>query len=68
MDKRKSNNYYEEIEYARQYKYLGLVLSEHLEWGKAIEEIYRKALALLNHIARSCGGFHFNMYSMLLIN
>lgn len=58
----------EEVEYTEQYKYLGLLLTEHLEWEKAIEEIYRKAnraLALLNHRARSCGGFHFNTYSML---
>ncbi len=53
----------EEIEFAGQYKYLGSLLTEHLEWAKAVEEIYRKvnrALALLNRKARSCGGFHFN--------
>ena len=58
----------EEIEYAGEYKYLGLTLTEHLDWGSAIEEIHRKAnraLALLNHRARRCGGFHFNTYSML---
>ena len=58
----------EVIEYVEQYKYLGLVLTEHLDWGKAIEEIHTKAnraLALLNHRARSCGGLHFNTYSML---
>ena len=56
------------IDYAEQYKYLGLTLTEHLDWGEAIEEIHTKAnraLALLNHRARSCGGLHFNMYSML---
>ena len=58
----------EVIEYAEQYKYLGLVLTKHLDRGKAIEEIHTKAnraLALLNHRARSCGGLHFNTYSML---
>lgn len=44
------------------------MLTEHLEWEKAIDEIHRKsnrALALLNHRAKMCGGFHFNTYSML---
>ena len=59
-----------EIEYAWEYKYLGLILTEHLEWDSALEDIHKKAnraLALLNHRARVCGGFHFNTYSMLLI-
>ena len=56
------------IEYSEHYKYLGLLFTEHLDWGKALEEIHRKAnraLALLNHRARACGGLHFNTYSML---
>ena len=58
----------EKIEYASEYKYLGLTLTEHLDWSNAIEEIHKKAnraLALLNHRARMCGGFHFDTYSML---
>ena len=58
----------EEIEYTKQYKYLGLLLTEHLEWDIALQEVQKKAsraLALLNIRARVCGGFHFNTYSML---
>ena len=58
----------DKIQYTEHYKYLGLILTEHLEWDRALDEIHRKAnrtLALLNHRARSCGGFHFNIYSML---
>ena len=61
----------EEIAYADQYKYLGLILSEYLEWDLAFQEIVKKAnraLALLNHQARMCGGLHTNTYTMLLIN
>ena len=57
-----------EIEYSGQYKYLGLLLMEHLEWDKAIEEMHKKAnraLALLNLRVRACGGLQFNTYSML---
>ena len=49
------------------YKYLGLILTEYLEWDKAIKEIQRKAnraLVLLNYRAVACGGLHFNTYSM----
>ena len=49
----------EEIVYADQYKYLGLDLSEHLNWDLAFQEIGKKAkraLVLLNHRARMCGG------------
>ena len=58
----------EEIAYADQYKYLGLILSEHLEWDLAFQELVKKAnraLALLNHRARMCGGLHTNTYTML---
>ena len=58
----------EEIAYADQYKYLGLVLSEHLNWDLAFQEIGKKAnraLALLNHRARMCRGLHTNTYTML---
>ena len=51
----------EEITYTAQYKYLGVVLTEHLEWDLAFLEVHKKAsrvLALLNHRARICGGFH----------
>ena len=55
----------DKIQYTEHYKYLGLILTELLEWDRALDEIHRKAnrtLALLNHRARSCGGFHFNTY------
>ena len=58
----------EEIAYTDQYKYLGLILSEHLEWDLALQEIVKKAnraLALLNHRARACGELHTNTYTML---
>ena len=57
-----------EVKYTEQYKYLGLLLTEHLEWEK---EIYRKAnraLALLNQRARSCGGLHLIRTVCYLIN
>lgn len=58
----------EEIAYKEQYKYLGLILTEHLEWDAAFQEIVSKAnraLALLNHRTRMCGGLHTNIYTML---
>ena len=54
-----------------QYKYLGITFSEHLEWDKALTDIYTKAnraLALLNHRSRVCGGLHTNIYSLIFIN
>lgn len=58
----------EVIEYAEQYKYLGLTITEHLDWDKALGEVLRKAnraLALLNSRAKACGGLHFKTYTML---
>ena len=42
----------ERIEHVEQYRYLGLLPTEHLEWNTALHEIFKKAnrvLALLNH-------------------
>ena len=58
----------EEIQYASQYKYLGLLLNEHLDWNVSLEGIINKenrALALLNHRMRVVGGFHFRTYTLL---
>ena len=58
----------EEISYASQYKYLGLILNEHLDWSASLEVVITKAnraLALLNHRMRATGGFHFKTYSLL---
>ena len=58
----------EEISYASQYKYLGLILNEHLDWSASLEVVITKAnraLALLNHRMRVTGGFHFKIYSLL---
>ena len=51
-----------------QYQYLGITFSEHQEWDKTLTEIYTKAnraLALLNHRSRICGGLYTNIYSLL---
>ena len=51
----------DEISYSSQYKYLGLVLNEHLNWSDLLENIVCKAnraLAFLNHRMRATGGFH----------
>ena len=56
------------IDISRQYKYVEITLTEHLEWDKALSEICNKAnraLALLNHRTRACGGFAENTYSLL---
>jgi len=56
------------IQYASQYKYLGLLFNEHLQWDKAVEAILCKAnraLAILNYKVKACGGLHFRSYSML---
>ena len=45
------------IAFSNQYKYLGLTITEHLDWNTAFEEICTKAnraLALLNHRSRIC--------------
>ena len=59
----------EEITYAAQYIIcLGLFLMEHLEWDLAFLDMHKKAsrgLALLNHRARLCGGFHTDTYTYL---
>ena len=58
----------DEISYSSQYKYLGLVLNEHLNWSKSLENIVCKAnraLALLNHRMRATGGFHLKTYTLL---
>ena len=58
----------DEISYSSQYKYLGLVLNEHLNWSKSLENIVCKAnraLALLNHGMRATGGFHLKTYTLL---
>lgn len=58
----------DQIALSDQYKYLGITFSEHLEWGKTLTEICTKAnraLALLNHRSRLCGGLHTNIYSLL---
>lgn len=57
-----------EILYTSQYKYLGLLLHEHLDWNVSVEGIIHKAnraLALLNHRMRATGGFHFETYTLL---
>ena len=53
-----------------QYKYLGLLLNEHLDWNVSIEGIHviskaNRALALLNHRMRVVGGFQFRTYTLL---
>ena len=56
------------ITYSPHYKYLGLLFNEHLDWDQAIEAILAKAnqaLTVVNHKARTCGGFHFKTYTML---
>ena len=56
LDQRSSSLGGEKIAYAEQYKYLGLILTEHLEWDAAFQEIVRKAnraLALLNKKPRN---------------
>ena len=56
------------IQYASQYKYLGLLFNEHLQWDKGVEAILCKtnrALAILNYKVKACGGLHFRSYSML---
>ena len=58
----------DEIQYVSQYKYLGLLLNEHLDWSVCLEGIINKAnraLALLNHRMRVTGGFHFRTYTLL---
>ena len=58
----------DEISYTSQYKYLGLVLNEHLNWSNSLENIVCKAnraLALLNHRMRATGGFHLKTYTLL---
>ena len=58
----------EEISYASQYKYLGLILNKHLDWSASVEVVIteaNRALALLNHRMRATGGFHFKTYSLL---
>jgi len=58
----------EEIQYASQYKYLALLLNEHLDRNVSLEKIISKvnrALALLNHRMRVVGGFHFRTYTLL---
>ena len=58
----------DEIKYVSQYKYLGLLLNEHLDWNVCLEGIICKAnraLALLNHRMRVTGGFHFRTYTLL---
>ncbi len=57
-----------DIQYANEYKYLGLLVNEHLDWGAMVREISRKAnraLDLLNYRVRSCGGLHFKSYTLL---
>jgi hypothetical protein len=56
------------ISYGNGYKYLGITLTEHLEWDIALDEICTKAnraLVLLNHRVRACGGLPENIYSLL---
>ena len=40
----------EEVEYAEQYKYLGLLLTEHLEWEKATGSALTKATELTRYM------------------
>ena len=57
-----------EIVYTSQYKYLGLLLDEHLDWTVSVEVILHKAnraLALLHHRMRVTGGFRFETYTLL---
>ena len=57
----------DEISYSSQYKYLGLVLNEHLNWSKSLEHIVCKAnraIALLNHRMRATRGFHLKTYTL----
>ena len=56
------------IAISSKYKYLGLTLTEHLEWDAAFREICtnaNRALALLNHRTRACGGLAESTYSLL---
>ena len=56
------------IAYTSNYKYLGLLLNEHLDWQGAITEIINKsnkALAILNQKTRINGGLHFCTYTKL---
>ena len=48
-----------------QYKYLGLVLNEHLNLSNTLVCKANWALALLNHRMRATGGFHLKTYTLV---
>ena len=48
-----------------QYKYLSLVLNEHLNWSNTLVCKANWALALLNHRMRATGGFHLKTYTLV---
>ena len=56
------------VDYISNYKYLGLLLNEHLDWQGAITEVINKsnkALTVLNQKTRINGGLHFRTYTKL---
>ena len=57
-----------EIQYASQYKYLGLLLNEHIDWNVSLEEIISKANRALahNHRMRVVRGFNFRTLFFLI--
>ena len=56
------------MDYTHQYKYLGLILNEHLEFnitGKAVAQSARRALGLLIAKSKAYGGVPFGTFTRL---